>query len=134
MVFDGLLGARDPEHRRTPPARRLLVASIRRAVESSARLRLADWATGNGPDGEQFSCVADLVAQELAADPVLAGRVSAAVRADDGALRSLRNLAARLESAGYDGAARECRLALQALAPAPGRPSLTSVTDRSRPA
>jgi hypothetical protein len=132
MVFDEFFGtgARGP-------TRRLLTASVRRAVEKGTPgLRLADWAAHGGPDGEQFLCTVDLVHAALRADPVLAAHCATAVGADDGhgAEQPLHTLTAHLQAGGYEGAAEVCQEALRALAPAPGRLGLNSLAARSRPA
>jgi hypothetical protein len=130
MLFDEVL-----EPGQTSPTTRLVTVYVRRSLESAAfGLRIADWAAFGGPDGEQFACLADMVRARLDADPMLAARCETAVRGDDCAVHALRMLAARLEAAGQEGAARDCRVALHILAPVPGRTSLTAVIEQPRPA
>jgi hypothetical protein len=130
MLFAEIL-----EPREASPATHLLTVRVRRSLKAaSPRLRIADWAAGDGPDGEQFSCLVDLIRDRLAGDALLASRCASAIRADDCAERSLRMLAARLEGAGHGGAARGCRRAVHDLAPAPARMSLITVMQQPRPA
>jgi hypothetical protein len=78
-------------------------------------LEIEGWTEDGGPDGEQLSCLADLLRVRLAADAALAAEMTDVVLRDGSAVAALETLERLNVTKGRAGAAAWCREAAAAV-------------------